>query len=53
MTRSELLLRMSSHEFAGWIAFYNREQREQERAQQIAEDKARAKQLSKTLRGLG
>ncbi len=51
MTRAELLTRMSAGEFAYWMAFYEREQREQERARQRAEDRAHAQQLSRRLRG--
>lgn len=52
MTRDELLIRMSSREFAYWIGFYQREQREQAQAQQRAEDLAKAQSMSRGLAGL-
>jgi hypothetical protein len=51
MTRAELLSRMSSSEFAYWIAFYNIEAHERELAHQDAENKARARQMASRLRG--
>jgi len=41
---------MSAREFGEWIAFYQREQREQEQARQRAEDKARARQMAAQMR---
>lgn len=52
MTRAELLLRMSGAEFAYWIAFYQREQREQKEAQDRAQDKAEAMRMSRSMAGL-
>lgn len=49
MTRSELLQRMSASEFAYWLALYQIEHRERERAQRDAEDKSRARQMSRRL----
>ncbi len=51
MTRAELLDRMSASEFAHWVALYQREHREREKAQRDAEDKAKAQRLSRSLRG--
>jgi len=41
---------MSASEFAHWIAFYQIEANERERAQQQAEDKARARALASRMR---
>lgn len=53
MTRAELLLRMSGSEFAHWIAYFQREHREQQDARDRAEGKARAQQMARKLAGLG
>lgn len=52
MTRAELLLRMSGHEFAYWIAFYQRERREQDEAQDRVKDKAEAQRMARSMAGL-
>jgi hypothetical protein len=51
MTRAELLRRMSASEFAHWAAFYNLEAYERKRAQQQAEDRAKARSMVRGLRG--
>ena len=51
MTRAELLLRMSGSEFAHWMALYQLEHREQQRAQQHAEDRAKAERMARSMRG--
>jgi hypothetical protein len=50
MTRAELLQRMSASEFSYWVALYQVEQHERERAQQDAENKARAQRLARSMR---
>jgi hypothetical protein len=52
MTRAELLLRMSASEFAYWIGYYQREQREQAEAQERAKDKAEAQRMSQRMAGI-
>lgn len=47
MTRAELLERMSAREFAEWIAFYTLEVQEREQAQKRAENRARARRMSR------
>jgi hypothetical protein len=44
---------MSASEFAYWLALYDIERREREKAQRDAEDKARARQMASNLRQLG
>jgi len=41
---------MSASEFASWVALYQIEADERERAQQQAEDKARAQRMARSLR---
>lgn len=53
MTRAELLQRMSASEFAYWLALYNLEYQERERAQRDAEDKAKARQMARNLSRMG
>ncbi len=43
MTLSEMRRKMSSAEFAKWVAFYNVENQEQEKARKDAERKAKRK----------
>lgn len=47
MTRAELTERMSGSEFAHWIALYTIEEHERERAQRQAENKAKARRMSR------
>jgi hypothetical protein len=42
--------RMSASEFTHWLALYNIEYQEREKARRDAEDKSRAQRLSRTLR---
>lgn len=51
MTRAELCERISGAEFAYWMALYDLEAQERRRAQQDAEDKARARSLARSFRG--
>lgn len=52
MTHAELLNRMSASEFAYWLALVGIEHQEREKAQRDAEDKARARQMSRSLSSL-
>jgi hypothetical protein len=51
MTRSELLRRMSVRELVDWMAYYTLENADRERAQQDAEDRAKAQQMARSLAG--
>ena len=46
MTRAELQGRMSGSEFAGWIAYYNLEARDRERAEKRSRARSRARNMS-------
>jgi hypothetical protein len=50
MTHGELLVRMTGHEFASWIAYYKLEADEREKAQQRAEDQGRARSMAGRMR---
>jgi hypothetical protein len=50
MTHGELLVRLTGHEFAHWIAYYKLEAEDRERAQQKAEDQSRARHMAHGLR---
>lgn len=52
MTRGELARRMSAREFAYWMAYYRREQRERADAEADAKGKAEAMRLSRQLNGI-
>lgn len=52
MTRSELLKRMSMREFVDWIAYFKIENEDQRRAQEDAEDRARASQMARSMAGM-
>ena len=47
MTHANLVRSMSGSEFAHWIALYQIEHRERERAQKRSEAKARARRMSR------
>lgn len=53
MTRAELLQRMSASEFAHWMALYDLERRERERAERDAQDKAKARDMARNLARIG
>lgn len=52
MTRKRLVREMPPREIPYWMALYNVEAREREQAEQRAEDKAKAAQLARGMRGL-
>lgn len=52
MTRKRLAREMPPREFPVWMALYNVEARERERAQQDADDKAKAASMSRNLSAL-
>mgnify|MGYP003581117805 CR=1 FL=1 len=51
MTRAELLRTMSTREYIKWIAFFQLEQEDQQRAMEDAQDRARAQQLAHQMSG--
>lgn len=50
MTRAELIHRMSTRELVEWMAFFQLEQDDQQRAQERAEDRATARQIARGMR---
>lgn len=52
MSRRQLLRDMSTTEFIGWIAFFKLEQEDQKRAQEDAEDRAKAQRIARQMAGM-
>lgn len=50
MTREDLLRRMSSHEFAQWMALYRIEHAERQKAERDARGKSRARAVAARMR---
>jgi competence protein ComGF len=51
MTHKRLITEMSTSELIHWMAFFQRERREQERAQQQAKDNAEAQRVASRMAG--
>ena len=52
MTWNRLITEMSTAEFTCWVGFYQRENRERERAVEDAQDKAEARVMARKMAGL-